>query len=196
MAEWFLAFRQRSRFVSMKAFILTFMTTPGFNIGAAALARFSSHEVSLVEYPMKRSCLSSALVLCLFVTFVSWLDARKAEPGRFDQHPDSRDGKQAEKFDGPSELPRVRIATSMRDTPAPGKVIRVKSGEDASAAIEKASCGDTIELQAGATFNWLVLPAKQCDDSHWIINCFGSRCPGQVANDLPISVAPRIPPRK
>ena len=57
----------------------------------------------------------------------------------------------------------------MRDTPAPGKVIRVKAGEDASATIEKASCGDTVELQAGATFNRLVLPAKQCDDSHWII---------------------------
>jgi len=118
---------------------------------------------------MKRFCLSSALVLCLFATFVSWLHAQKAAAGRSDQKPDSQGPKQTEKFDGPAELPRIRIATSMRDTPAPGKVIRVKSGEDASAAVEKASCGDTVELQAGATFNRLVLPAKQCDDAHWII---------------------------
>jgi len=61
------------------------------------------------------------------------------------------------------------MSTAMRDTPAPGKVIRVKAGEDASKAVEKASCGDTVELQAGASFDWLALPAKSCDDSHWII---------------------------
>ena len=72
-------------------------------------------------------------------------------------------------FDGPAELPRVITQTAMRDTPAPGNVIRVRAGENASQAVEKASCGDTIELQAGATFNRLVLPAKKCDDSHWII---------------------------
>jgi len=38
-----------------------------------------------------------------------------------------------------------------------------------SQAVARASCGDTIELQAGATFGKLLLPAKQCDDSHWII---------------------------
>jgi hypothetical protein len=72
-------------------------------------------------------------------------------------------------FDGPAELPRVLMATALRDTPAPGKVIRVKAGQDASEAVEKASCGDTIELQAGASFSRLYLPAKKCDDAHWII---------------------------
>jgi len=61
------------------------------------------------------------------------------------------------------------METSLRDTPAPGKVIRVRAGEDASAAVEKAACGDTVQLQAGATFSQLILPAKKCDDSHWII---------------------------
>jgi hypothetical protein len=75
----------------------------------------------------------------------------------------------SENHDGPAELPRVAMATSMRDTPSPGKEIRVKAGQDASQAVAKASCGDTIQLQAGATFNRLVLPAKKCDDSHWII---------------------------
>jgi len=82
----------------------------------------------------------------------------------------SSSGKPAsENFDGPAELPRILMQTAMRDTPAPGKVIRVKAGQDAAQAVENASCGDTIELQAGATFNRLVLPAKKCDDSHWII---------------------------
>lgn len=73
------------------------------------------------------------------------------------------------KFDGPAELPRVRVETSLRDTPAPGKVILVHAGEDPSRALADASCGDTIQLQAGATFGRLALPEKKCDDSHWII---------------------------
>ncbi len=75
----------------------------------------------------------------------------------------------SEKFDGPAELPTVFIDSSLRATPAPGKTVTVKAGEDPSEAVANAACGDTIQLQAGATFNKLVLPAKQCDDSHWII---------------------------
>jgi hypothetical protein len=72
-------------------------------------------------------------------------------------------------FDGPAELPRVYIQSDLRATPAPGKTVMVRAGEDPSQAISKASCGDTIQLQAGATFGSLVLPEKKCDDSHWII---------------------------
>src|SRR4029077_2376353 len=37
-------------------------------------------------------------------------------------------------------------------------------------ALSSARCGDTILLQAGATFQGtVVLPAKNCDDNHWII---------------------------
>jgi hypothetical protein len=71
--------------------------------------------------------------------------------------------------DGPAELPRVYIHSSLHDTPAPGKTITVHAGEDPSEALQHASCGDTVELQAGATFKNLIVPAKQCDDSHWII---------------------------
>ena len=92
-----------------------------------------------------------------------------AETGSPQKAPDSQPAKPAGNFDGPAELPRVRMETSMRDTPAPGKAIRVRAGDDASDAVEKASCGDTVELQAGATFPRLILPAKKCDDSHWII---------------------------
>jgi hypothetical protein len=71
--------------------------------------------------------------------------------------------------DGPAELPRLHVASLLRDTPAPGKVIAVRAGEDPSQAVARASCGDTIQLQAGATFGRLLLPEKKCDDSHWII---------------------------
>jgi hypothetical protein len=72
-------------------------------------------------------------------------------------------------FDGPAELPRIYLDSSLHATPAPGKTLTVHAGEDPSAALSQASCGDTIELQAGATFSGLTLPGKNCDDSHWII---------------------------
>lgn len=73
------------------------------------------------------------------------------------------------RVDGPAELPRVHVDSSLSATPAPGKHVLVHEGEDPSQAVARASCGDTIDLQAGATFSRLVLPAKQCDDAHWII---------------------------
>lgn len=72
-------------------------------------------------------------------------------------------------FDGPAELPRIYMDSSLHNTPAPGKTWTVRAGEDPSATLSRASCGDTIQLQAGATFGRLVLPEKNCDDSHWII---------------------------
>jgi hypothetical protein len=73
-------------------------------------------------------------------------------------------------FDGPAELPRATVATSMADTPAPGAVVFVNSGGDLQAALNNAHCGDILELQAGATFTGnFKFPAKNCDNGHWII---------------------------
>jgi hypothetical protein len=73
-------------------------------------------------------------------------------------------------YDGPAELPRLYIQSTLADTPAPGSVVSVPAGGALQAALNSASCGDTIELQAGATYTGLLtLPAKNCDDSHWII---------------------------
>jgi hypothetical protein len=72
-------------------------------------------------------------------------------------------------FDGPAELPRSYVDSSLRSTPAPGKILTVRAGEDPSQVLARASCGDTIQLEAGATFGKLLLPEKKCDDSHWII---------------------------
>jgi hypothetical protein len=73
-------------------------------------------------------------------------------------------------FDGPAELPRVYVKSSLADTPAPGRVIKLKEGSKLNDAINEANCGDTIALQAGATFpGEFKLPAKKCDDDHWVI---------------------------
>ena len=73
-------------------------------------------------------------------------------------------------FDGPAQLPLVYIQSSLADTPAPGATIQVAAGGDLQTALNSAQCGETIALQAGATFSGnFVVPAKTCDDGHWII---------------------------
>ncbi len=73
-------------------------------------------------------------------------------------------------FDGPAELPRATVDSALADTPAPGSTIFVNAGGDLQAALNNASCGDIVSLQAGATFSGkFELPAKNCDGSHWII---------------------------
>jgi hypothetical protein len=73
-------------------------------------------------------------------------------------------------FDGPAELPREHVPSSLSATPAPGKTVTVHDGGDLSHALAEAACGDTIQLRAGATFTGnFLLPDKHCDASHWII---------------------------
>lgn len=73
-------------------------------------------------------------------------------------------------FDGPAELPRTHVQSALSDTPAPGRVLQVKDGDDLQHALDNVKCGDTLKLQAGAVFRGLFrFPAKSCDDAHWII---------------------------
>jgi hypothetical protein len=73
------------------------------------------------------------------------------------------------RFDGPAELPRLYMASALSATPSPGKAIAVHAGDNLQAAIDSASCGDRLELQAGAVFSGnLRFPQKPCDDGHWI----------------------------
>ncbi len=76
---------------------------------------------------------------------------------------------QGSNFDGPAELPRVYLQSSMSDTPSPGKTWSVAAGGSLKQALSNASCGDVISLQAGATYTEnITVPAKNCDDAHWI----------------------------
>ena len=73
-------------------------------------------------------------------------------------------------FDGPAELPRVNVKSSIADTPAPEHEWRARDSSAFQQALDKAKCGDTIELQPGSTYSGSFdLPAKPCDDTHWIV---------------------------
>jgi hypothetical protein len=83
--------------------------------------------------------------------------------------------------DGIAELPKACYYTALDGTPSSGKQIRVAAKSDLAAAIDGAKCGDTLLLPAGASFDVKVLPAKKCDDQHYIT----------VRTDTPDS---RLPP--
>ena len=70
--------------------------------------------------------------------------------------------------DGPAQLPKSCYYTGMDGTPSPGKEIRVGANSDLYAAVDSAKCGDTLLLAAGASFPIKDLPAKKCDDQHYI----------------------------
>lgn len=73
-------------------------------------------------------------------------------------------------FDGPAELPRVYVQSDLANTPAPGSVIAVAKGGDFQQALNRVKCGETITLQAGASFTGsFMVPPQTCDDAHWII---------------------------
>ncbi len=75
-----------------------------------------------------------------------------------------------DRYDGPAQLPIATVQSSMAETPAPGAVIQVNTGGNLQAALKSAQCGNTIELQAGATFTGSFnFPANNCDDKHWIV---------------------------
>ena len=66
------------------------------------------------------------------------------------------------------ELPRVYVDTTMPTQT--GQTITVNSGGNLQTAINNAQPGDTIILQAGATFNGkITLPAKSNPNNKWIV---------------------------
>jgi hypothetical protein len=106
-----------------------------------------------------RSQISSAALLFAFLAFAVLHSAAREQSSS-----------ESAKFDGPAELPRIYLHRSLADTPAPGKTLLVKSGDDLQAALNHASCGDTLRLETGATFTGVFhLPRKSCDGDHWII---------------------------
>lgn len=70
--------------------------------------------------------------------------------------------------DGPAELPKSCYYTGLDGTPSPGKKIQVAAKADLADAINSAKCGDTLLLPAGAAYEVTSLPAKKCDDRHYI----------------------------
>ena len=109
-----------------------------------------------------------SLLMLLSVTLISSLSATAVRGT-------DTDGNSNSGYDGPAQLPIATVARSTADTPAPGSVINVNAGGDLQAALNAAECGDTVELEPGATFTgFFNFPAKNCDNGHWIIVRTGS----------------------
>jgi hypothetical protein len=74
------------------------------------------------------------------------------------------------RFDSYAEAPRTCFRTDSVDTPSPGNTVLVPAGGSLTAALTAARCGDTIALQAGATFLTRsgAIVSRGCDDQHWI----------------------------
>lgn len=70
--------------------------------------------------------------------------------------------------DGPAALPQACFYTGLDGTPSPGKQIHVGAKDDLAGAVKDAKCGDTLLLPAGASYEVRELPAKKCDDRHYI----------------------------
>lgn len=70
--------------------------------------------------------------------------------------------------DGPAGLPQACFYTGLDGTPSPGKQIHVGAKDDLAGAVKDAKCGDTLLLPAGASYEVRELPAKKCDDRHYI----------------------------
>lgn len=71
--------------------------------------------------------------------------------------------------DGPANLPSACMNTALSNTPAPG----ITRGPDSTTAtvqadINAAACGDKIQVLAGSSIGTINLPAKGCDNAHWI----------------------------
>ncbi len=102
---------------------------------------------------------------CISLLLMATLLANTGSAASEQQKPGTGD-----RFDGPAELPRIYLKSSVADTPAPGHVRLVKRGDDLQEALDKARCGETLALEAGATFPGpVVFPHKECDDFHWIV---------------------------
>jgi hypothetical protein len=110
--------------------------------------------------------ISSRCMAAPWVVFLLLIPASSLDAAVFDQSSTST----GRSSDGPAELPREYVKSSLKDTPAGGKSWMVAAGQSLEQVLAKASCGDIVQLQAGATFTGnVVVPVKNCDDSHWII---------------------------
>src|ERR1022692_3372400 len=109
-----------------------------------------------------RQCIAALRIGFLSLILTATLCA--ASSGQFSTQPKGKN------FDGPAELPRQQVKSSLKDTPAGRKTWMVRSGQSLEQVLTTASCGDTIQMESGATFTGVfTFPAKSCDDNHWII---------------------------
>jgi hypothetical protein len=104
--------------------------------------------------------------LLLLALLIGGTTAMAQADNRYCQPSDTPDFGAAK--DGPAALPNRCINTALTSSPSHGKEIKVSDPKGVEAALQSASCGDTIVLLAGKTFAPFTLPPKKCDAAHWI----------------------------
>ncbi len=109
-----------------------------------------------------------ALLLGLFVFLSAASAVAAAPPTGENAYCGKGDVAQFGAKDGVAELPKTCYYTALDGTPSPGKQIQVGGKADLASAMEGAKCGDTLLLPAGATYEVTTLPAKKCDERHYI----------------------------
>jgi hypothetical protein len=90
--------------------------------------------------------------------------------------------------DGPAAAPTACFMTAEESTPSPGAVIKVSSASNLQTAIDNATCGETLVLQAGQTYPGFTLRAKSCDANHYITirsSAAGSGLPAEGVRATP-----------
>jgi PKD repeat protein len=71
--------------------------------------------------------------------------------------------------DGPASTPEKCVNSSLANTPSPGITVALPSGGDFQTAYNALSCGQTLSLAHGVTWNGpFQFTPKGCDDQHWI----------------------------
>jgi hypothetical protein len=70
--------------------------------------------------------------------------------------------------DGPAGVPTACYQTAQDSTPSPGAVTQIYPTSELQTAIDNATCGETLVLQAGQTYPGFLLSAKNCDAGHYI----------------------------
>ena len=110
----------------------------------------------------------SALLLSTLVFLSVALASATAPPTAENAYCEKGDVPHFGDKDGPAELPKTCYYTGLDATSSPGKQIHVGANDDLAGAVKDAKCGDSLLLPAGASYVVRELPAKKCDDQHYI----------------------------
>ncbi len=101
--------------------------------------------------------------------------------------------------DGPAAVPTACYQTAQESTPSPGAVTQIYPTSKLQTAIDNATCGETLVLQAGQTYPGFSLPAKNCDAGHYITirsSALSSGLPAEGVRATPCNAGvPSLPGR-
>ncbi len=101
--------------------------------------------------------------------------------------------------DGPAVAPTACYQTAQDSTPSPGALTQISPSSNLQDAIDNATCGETLVLQAGQTYPGFSLPAKNCDAGHYITirsSALSSGLPAEGVRATPCNAGvPSLPGR-